>query len=122
MTELVTGVEAKLLSYSLVKSGKGLSVERASGYSYKDLAYPFKNRQVEPLLVTIVPYEEDIKKYLHSHNGQEFHYYLEGKADVTIGEHIVRVEAGDSLYFDSRQPHGMKAVECEKALFLVVVI
>ena len=32
------------------------------------------------------------------------------------------IEEGDSIYFDSQQPHGMKALDGEKVCFLAVIL
>lgn len=122
MTELLTGDKARLHSYSIVRKGKGLDVERISAYKYQNLAYPFANRKLEPFLVTIEPSADNEPFHLNSHNGQEYHFCLEGKLIVQIGEHTVEVNEGDSLYFDSNQKHGMKVLGGASAKILVIVI
>lgn len=121
MTELLTGETARLHTYSFVKKGRGLDVERNEGYQYENLAFNFSNRKVEPLLVTVEPGEEsDI--HLNSHSGQEFHYCLEGSFLLKIGEYTLTVNEGDSVYFDSHYEHGMKALDGKCAKILVVTI
>lgn len=121
MTELLTGERARLHTYSFVKNGRGLSVERSKAYKYENLAFNFVDRKVEPLLVT-VEYNESPEIHLNTHQGQEFHYCLEGSFQLQIGDHVVTVEEGDSAYFDSRQPHGMRALNGKCAKILVVTI
>ena len=121
MTELLTGEPAKLHTYSIVKKGRGLSVERNEGYKYENLAYAFADRWVEPLLVT-VDYEDDKDFHLNSHDGQEFHYCLEGSFLLKIGQYTVEVDEGDSVYFNSKYTHGMKALNNKSAKILVVTI
>jgi len=55
LTALITGSEAKLHQYSLVKKGQGLSVSRRKAYKYQSLAYRFSRPGMEPFLVTVPP-------------------------------------------------------------------
>ncbi len=122
ITELLTGDIAKLHVYSLVRKGKGVRVERSSAYKYEDLAWNFAGRKVSPFLVTIAPSGDDEPYHLNSHSGHEYHYCLSGSFKITIGEYETTVNEGDSLYFDSGNPHGMKAIGGVPAQVLVVVI
>lgn len=121
MTELLTGEPAKLHTYSFVKAGRGLGVERTKAYKYENLAYNFANRKVEPLLVTVDPNDSD-EIHTNMHTGHEFHYCLEGRFLLQIGDHVLTVEEGDSVYFDSSYPHGMKSLDGKSAKILVVTI
>ncbi len=121
MTELLTGEPAKLHIYSHVKNGRGLAVERTKAYKYENLAFNFADRKVEPLLVT-VDYNENAGFNLNSHPGQEFHYCLEGSFALKIDKYEVIVNEGDSVYFNSLYPHGMKALNGKSAKILVVTI
>lgn len=129
MTELLTGEPAKLTVYSHVKRGKGIDVERNAGYRYQDLAYGFAGRRVEPLLVTVDPVPDDEPLHPHAHDGHEYHYCLEGSYRVFIsvknGENSsveLRMDEGDSLYFDPKYPHAMRALGGKPAKILVIVI
>lgn len=121
MTELLTGEPAKLRTYSFVKSGRGLGVERTKAYKYENLAFNFIDRKVEPLLVTVEP-NDNHEIHTNNHSGQEFHYCIEGSFLLQIGEHTLTVCEGDSVYFDSNLPHGMKALNGKCAKILVVTI
>jgi len=121
MTELLTGSKAKLTKYSLVKRDKALDVERSKEYRYKALAYGFDKRKMEPLMVYVDPRDENSPREFNSHDGNEFQYCLEGRYEAHIGGHIVVVEKGDSLYFDSKHPHFMKALDDQPAVILIVV-
>ena len=120
MTELLTGDVAKLHTYSFVKKGRALSVDRTRAYEYENLAFNFADRKVEPLMVTVEYNDEPV--HLNTHPGQEFHYCLEGSFLLVIGDYELTVEEGDSVYFDSRCPHGMKALNNKCAKILVVTI
>jgi mannose-6-phosphate isomerase-like protein (cupin superfamily) len=59
---------------------------------------------------------------VNAHPGQEFNYLLEGTLSVVIDDHRVVLSPGDSIYFDSRHSHGMKAVGGSRARFLAVIL
>lgn len=118
--ELMSGDSPKLSSCSLVRAGAGFKVERRQAYSYRNLAYTFRNKKAEPFLVTVSPSGE--LPELHGHEGQEFQYLLEGEAVVAMGDARFELKAGDSLYFDSSIPHAMAARGGKEATFLAVVI
>jgi transcriptional regulator with XRE-family HTH domain len=118
LNELLTGVGAHIDTISVVKRGKGLSVDRYPGYSFENLAYTFKRKLMEPLLVTVEPTDTDPK--LVAHDGQEFNMVLEGAIDLIFEEKRIRLEPGDCVYFDPLRPHGQRAVG-QKSRFLTVI-
>lgn len=121
MTELLTGETPRLDVYSVTRKGKGQDITRADQYVYKNLAYNFLHRKIEPLFVTVPP---EVNKELepNSHEGQEFDYILSGVMRIVIGEHEVFLNPGDSIYYDSHTPHAMQAVGNEPVHFLAMVI
>lgn len=124
LVEILTGTAPKLSSYSIVRKGKGLPIERRERFEYQHLAYLFKNKDIEPLLVT-APYDEAEQSKpirLSVHEGQEWDYILKGSLKFVIGDHIETLYEGDSLYYDSNQPHGMIAIGGENCEFLAVLI
>ena len=120
--ELLSGNNAKLRIYQVVRSGKGLSIERSKQYNYQHLAYNFAGNKVLPLLVTVDPRKGDEKPQTNIHRGQEFDYCLEGKILITIGGKEEILEPGDSVYYDSSYPHGMIALGDTPAKILTLVI
>jgi len=118
MAVILTGEEPHMNSYTVMRSGKGIPVERFSGYTYNSLAYNFASKTMEPLLVTIEPGKDAPK--LVTHKGQEFNIVLSGKVRVIIGKHDFVLSEGDSIYFDPRIPHGQFAVD-QTATFLTVI-
>jgi transcriptional regulator with XRE-family HTH domain len=57
MTDLMTGKSATLHDFAVVRAGKGLEVERYPGYRFESLAHAFRNRLIEPMIVTLDPDE-----------------------------------------------------------------
>ena len=122
LTALLTGEEPKLHRNSLVRSGKGLSVERRKEYDYQDLAYNFIHKKAEVFLVTVGPHARQRSYHHYNHPGQEFTYVLEGTLNVMIDGHEVILEKGDSLFFDSGHNHAMSAGKGRPAKFLAVIL
>lgn len=118
LTEILTGISPKLQDVCFVKAGEGLKVERYDQYDFQSLAYKYKNRKIEPLLVTL-----DAKNTpeLVSHQGQEFNYCLEGTYKVVIGKAEYILEPGDSLYFNPIIPHKMVPVG-DTAKYITVIL
>jgi len=122
LTTLLTGEEPKLHTYSLVRSGKGLNIERKKPYKYHNLAYNFLNKKGEPFIVTVPPTGDDVPITLSEHEGQEMNYVIEGTLKVLIEDHELILNEGDCLYFDSSKKHGMKAIGGTEAKFLAVIM
>lgn len=121
LTSLLTGQQPKLQMYSYVKKGEGFDVERSKQYKYKNLAYNFQNKKAEPFLVTVEALSDDAPISLNAHPGQEMDYVLEGTIIIKVGESTITLNEGDTLYYDSNYPHGMKAVGDKPAKFLAII-
>ena len=121
LTDLLTGKSPNLNEYCVVRDGQGVEIERYAGYKFKSLASNFKNRKIEPLLVTIEPGDKD-KVSLVTHPGQEYNMVLEGQVQVILGGNIIDLEKGDSIYFDPTIPHGQIARGDSSATFLTVIL
>lgn len=122
LTALLTGEEPKLQRFSVVRNGKGLSIDRRKEYKYQDLAYNFMNKKSEIFLVTVEPdtqNTDNVNKY--SHSGQEFNYILEGQMKFFFQDKEVILNPGDSIYFDSGFEHAMCALGNKPLKFLAVI-
>ena len=124
LIELLTGKSTTLKKYSLTRNGKGLPIKRREGFDYQHMAHLFKNKKAEPFVVTVPYCEEQQSKpvMFSSHEGQEMDFILSGSLKFTIGEHSEVLEAGDCIYFDAHNPHGMIAVGGEDCKLLAVLI
>jgi transcriptional regulator with XRE-family HTH domain len=122
MTELMTGEEARLTTYSVVRKDAGVGIDRRKAYNYSSLAYNFSGRQMDPYLITIDPKPENEPVIMNTHHGQEFHYCIEGSFVITIDKHEIAINEGDAIYFDSKCPHGMRALNGKPARELVIII
>jgi transcriptional regulator with XRE-family HTH domain len=100
----------------LVKAGessrmiqRGLSRGGSPPYIYHSLAYGKRDRNMEPFLMEFEARQWS-KELLVSHEGQEFLYLLEGEVDFHFGDEVLRIQPGDSVFYDSREPHAFIAV------------
>lgn len=118
LNELLTGESPHLSSYCLVKKGHGHQIDRYPGYRFQSLAYTYKRRIMEPLLVTVSPDDKDAA--MVAHKGQEFNLCLEGTLEVLFDGKVITLHEGDSIYFNPERPHAQRAVGTP-AKFLTVI-
>ncbi|BCA78631.1 cupin domain-containing protein [Desulfuromonas sp. AOP6] len=74
-------------------------------YSYHSLAYGKKNRHLEPFVVEFEArqWRDDLQV---NHDGEEFLFLLEGQLEFRYGDQVMQLNPGDSVYYDSSEPHG----------------
>lgn len=118
---LLFGEEPRMTGYFLTRKGKGLAVERRKGYKYQSLGAGFRGRKFDPFLTQVDPLKEGETFHKNSHEGQEFDYVVEGRLEITIGDKIMELEEGDSIFFDASQPHCMRALDGRPVKFLAIV-
>ena len=119
---LMFGEEPKMESYFLTRAGKGTSIERTAAYRYQALAAGFRGRKADPFLVTVEPKPTEEPIHYNSHEGQEFNVVVEGRMQLNIGSKELILEKGDSIYFNSLLPHGMKALDGKTVKFLAIIL
>lgn len=52
------------------RAGKGVSVERQEAYKYEALAAGFRDRKIDPFIVTVEPAADDAPMHLNCHPGR----------------------------------------------------
>ncbi len=119
---LLFGEEPRMNSYFLTRKGCGMAVERRHDYKYESLASGFRRRKVEPFLTQVDPLPEGKAYSQNTHEGQEFDYVLEGELEIRIGNKVLVLKEGDSIYFDAAQPHCMHALGGKPVKFLCVIV
>ena len=82
--------------------------EDAPPYTYHSLAFGKKNRSLEPFLVEFgeQTWREEL---MVSHEGEEFLFLLEGELELHYADQVMTMGPGDSVYYDSNEPHGFVA-------------
>ena len=78
-------------------------------YLYHSLAYGKKHKHMEPFLVEFDPGQTD-KAQSVQHAGEEFLYVLEGQIELIHSKESYILNPGDSVYWDSNEPHSLKAL------------
>ena len=96
------------------------SVERTKVYKYQALAAGFRDRKADPFIVTVEPGERPM--HYNTHDGQEFNMVLEGRLLLSVGGKELTLNPGDSIYFNSKLPHGMKALDGKTVRFLAIIL
>lgn len=122
LTTLMFGDEPKMSSYFITRKGKGIAVERTKAYKYQSLAAGFVGRKADPFMVTVHPKPEDTPIYQNSHAGQEYNMVVSGRLLLQINGKDLILEEGDSIYFNSELPHGMKALDGKEVKFLAIIL
>ena len=121
LSELLSGKASKLRTFCITRSGEAPEITRRPMYGYWNLAYNFHNKNAEPFLVEASEKTEGKPIDLNTHPGQEFNYVLEGRLLISISGHEIELGVGDCIYYDSTEPHGMKALGGKAARFLAIV-
>lgn len=119
LSEILTGFAGKLDTYQIVKAGAGKVVERYPGYNFRDLAWRFGSKIMQPLLVTLDPSDEPAA--LVTHKGQEFNLVTEGAITFIFGDKEFVLEKGDSVYFNPAHPHGQRCASDTPASFVTII-
>jgi len=94
--------------------------KRTENYAYKTLTPGAENKHLKAFKV-VIEAQQDHKGVGYHHEGEEFVYVLQGKIEVTVGEHLNSLAAGDSLHFNSGIRHKLKSVSDQQAELLVVI-
>jgi len=96
----------------LVRAGESRKKMRRSShnqpYIYHSLASGRKHRHLEPFLVEFESQEWSDELQV-SHEGEEFIFLLEGELEFHYGDQVIQLYPGDSLNYDSNEPHGFVA-------------
>jgi quercetin dioxygenase-like cupin family protein len=92
-----------------------------SQHTYRLLGGSVFDRALEPLLVTISPGDEADPRDDYAHDGEEFAYVLTGTMAFTVEGDEHRLEAGDSIHFQSARRHAARNVGTEQAEVLWVL-
>jgi transcriptional regulator with XRE-family HTH domain len=87
----------------VIKADNRKVLRTQSGVSFYLLTQGLKNHSIEFLYNV---YEKGASTGdFYSHEGEECGFVLQGKLEVLYGEQTFILEAGDSIYYNSNQPH-----------------
>lgn len=89
------------------------------GIAIASLGMGLYQQQLEPFLMTLQA-EAGTDGVPVTHEGQEFVYCVEGEVQYEISGELFALEQGDSLLFESIQPHRCLNLSSKSAVILVV--
>ena len=89
-------------------------------YRYQSLSHGLTEKLMQPFIVEVPP-GEDRALARSQHEGEEFLFLLAGVLEVEVGGDRHRLEPGDAIYYDSRQPHSLRALEGSTARLLACI-
>ena len=120
--ELIFAETPHMKSYFVVRNGQGVSIERTKAYKYQSLVSGFVGHKADVFIVTVEPKPNAHTIYKNTHPGQEFNLVLEGRMEIYLSGKTIVLDEGDSIYFDSSQPHSMLAVGDKAVRFLAFTV
>ncbi|WP_319561032.1 XRE family transcriptional regulator [Marispirochaeta sp.] len=97
------------------KNGRS-PVPTESGYSILPLAVEMPGKKMQPVLITVRP--EDLNDKVHSHEGEELIFVLEGVLEFQVDSEIYTLNPGDSIFFNSIIEHHITGVHSDYVKFL----
>ena len=80
---------------------------REDAYRFESLDYPATERRFNCYFAEFLPVAVD-KLRPHEHAGVEFIYVVQGVLSVHVNGEEHKLDAGDSMYFDSSAPHAYR--------------
>lgn len=89
-------------------------------YIYESLETKKPDKHMEPFLVEFMPMETG-NMIFTCHEGEEFHYVLEGRLEFRTDTVVEVLEPGDAVYFESDQNHSFRALGRKPARVVAVV-
>jgi transcriptional regulator with XRE-family HTH domain len=119
--------EVELERISVTRSGERVRVKRRPhhqegevDYIYESLESKNPNKHMEPFLVEFLPLETGDMVFM-SHEGEEFHFVLEGKVEFRTDDRVEVLYPGDSLYFESEINHSFRSLDGKPARVVACV-
>lgn len=76
-------------------------------YRFESLDFPATERRFSSYYAEFLPVSPD-RLHTHAHPGVEFIYVVTGRLSVQIDAVEYALDVGDSMYFDSGQPHAYR--------------
>jgi transcriptional regulator with XRE-family HTH domain len=92
--------------------------ENAKGFLYQRIfSTSVQDRHIDIVLLRL---QKNSRRAMVRTDAFEYKYVISGQVEYTIGEAKHLLQAGDSIYFDAREPHNPKNIGEEDAVMLVI--
>lgn len=89
-------------------------VEMSDGSMFFRMVGADRNNRKIRFLHEHYPSGGDTGENLIAHNGEEVGVVIRGRLELTIGDRVQILEAGDGFYFDARIPHRFRNIDDEE--------
>jgi transcriptional regulator with XRE-family HTH domain len=89
------------------------------GYGIFPYAPNVHHKRMQPFLFKAR--RGEVVKHLVNHEGEEFIYVLQGSMYFKVGDVRYELKAGDGLYFNSLEPHGMMPIS-EEVVYIDIFV
>lgn len=83
------------------------------GYDYEMIAAPKKFKSMEPFIMKSPRQFSD--KRVFDHAGEALMFVLSGIIEVEISRKLIRLDSGDTMYFDAHLPHRTRSVRMRQS-------
>ncbi len=117
--DLLEGRSPNLSLYTVTPKGEGMPLARKSGFFYYDLAPSFRDKIAEPFFVK-VPADEEM--HFSKHEGQEVDIVVSGRMQIQIQDRVEVLNPGDTIYYNSGEPHGIRALDGKDCEIYAIVL
>ena len=94
--------------------------KRTDNYAYTALTGHAENKHIKAFKI-VVEAGKQHDGVGFQHEGEEFVYVLEGRVEIQVGDHVNRLNPGDSLHFNSGIKHDLRNTGQIDAQLIVVV-
>jgi transcriptional regulator with XRE-family HTH domain len=92
----------------------------SESHTYQAIATRRADKVMVPFIMS-PPQREGEMLELDGHSGEELIFVLSGTLEVVFEDRTVRMNTGDSLYFNASLPHRSRSIGKERAQALVVI-
>ncbi|MDY0189249.1 MAG: XRE family transcriptional regulator [Desulfuromonas sp.] len=99
---------------------RAANVHGSQSYTYSSRAFGKKHHHMEPFDMEFFATQWS-DELLVCHEGEEFLYLLEGEVEFRHGEQLIHLYPGDSVYYDSTEPHGYIACSSVRPRGIAVI-
>ena len=104
----------------VVRSHERQQVQVGGNTSRVEILSAHPKRNLELLMAALPPGMTAGDKR-HYHHGEECLLCLEGRVQVTCGDHTLVLEAGDSCHYDGRVPHAIENCGSSEARVIIAI-
>ncbi len=108
LVEFFSGLRSSYSYSPVYRPGDFVEIGNPDEISYRVIGFNQPARKMQILMESYVPGADT--GAIFSHDAQEGGLVLEGRIELTVGEQIWVLAAGDGYYFDSNLPHRFRNV------------